>query len=503
MSPSSITSMATLVSPNHDSVLRFAQGASGYYFAGLELTVQNGVTGSWNLVLLSANATSVIQLPTNIVFDRVYAHGNDQYCVRGFLADAVGFALINSYVSGFTHTGYDTQAILAFNSPGPFLISNNYLEATGENIMFGGGDSCTLSGTMWSCNPRIPGVIPSDATITRNWFNKLYPAWHNLPATGPKYDVKNSFEVKNGQRILFDSNVVSYTWMQGQGPNAIVLTPRTGCASSGVTKSGTQPSAANCPNPQAVANDIIITNNHFQHVGRALYGFGVDNYGYPYVTTTSARVLFSNNLATDISAAYGGGGFVAFGNTQKWTIDHNTTINDPYMPCSWEPKTECTAQAVFLEDVYPPSCPTFQTPGCAWLYGPAGNPGLKVTNNIAYGTIGANSDNALMVMSQLPSSADISYNVWVGDTTTGYPASAHFWSPTSTSAPILGAPACNRNYAPSACYRLNWNFVGFVDFDGGNYVLSPNSPFRNAASDGTDIGANIPVVLAATAGVIP
>src|SRR5581483_6948209 len=113
--PSSVPLMPTLVSPNNVAVLQFAPGASGYFFAGLELTVQKGVTGLWNLVLLSANATSVSQLPSNIVFDRVYAHGNDQYCVRGFLADALGFGLVNSYVSGFTHTSYDTQAVLAFN----------------------------------------------------------------------------------------------------------------------------------------------------------------------------------------------------------------------------------------------------------------------------------------------------------------------------------------------------------------------------------------------------
>ncbi|MFN7994662.1 MAG: YncE family protein [Bryobacteraceae bacterium] len=501
VSPSSVAFMPTLVSPNSAPVLQFAPGASGYFFAGIEITVKNGVTGSWNLVLLSANATSVSQLPANIVFDRVYAHGNDQYCVRGFLADALGFGLINSYVSGFTHTSYDTQTVLAFNSPGPFLISNNYLEATGENIMLGGGNACTLSGSTWNCTPRITGVIPSDATITRNWFNKLYSAWNNQPSTGGKYDVKNHFEVKNGQRILLDSNVFSYAWLQGQGVNSIVLTPRTGCASSGVLQSGTQPGPANCPDPQAVANDITITNNQFQHVGGQLYGFGVDNYGYPYVTTTSYRVLFRNNLGTDVSAAYGGGGAVGLGNTQDWTVDHNTSINNPYKPCGWQPTSECATNALFFGDVYPPSCPSFSTPGCTWVYGPAGNPGATITNNLFYGNIGANSDNPLMVMSQLPPSANVSYDVWVGDITTGYPSSAHFWSPVSQSAPVAGAPACSAPYAPAACYGPNWALVGFVDFNGGNYTLSTTSPYHNAASDGTDIGANIPVVLAATAGV--
>jgi hypothetical protein len=50
--------------------------------------------------------------------------------------------------------------------------------------------------------------------------------------------------------------------------------------------------------------------------------------------------------------------------------------------------------------------------------------------------------------------------------------------------------------------------VGFVDFEGGNagtdlagLALSTSSPQHNAATDGMDIGANIPAVLAAINGV--
>ena len=33
--------------------------------------------------------------------------------------------------------------------------------------------------------------------------------------------------------------------------------------------------------------------------------------------------------------------------------------------------------------------------------------------------------------------------------------------------------------------------VGFVNLTGGNYRLSTTSPYRNAASDGADIGCNV------------
>ena len=40
--------------------------------------------------------------------------------------------------------------------------------------------------------------------------------------------------------------------------------------------------------------------------------------------------------------------------------------------------------------------------------------------------------------------------------------------------------------------------VGFVDLEGGNYRLSHSSPYRDAALDGTDIGADIDKIAEAT-----
>ena len=54
----------------------------------------------------------------------------------------------------------DTQAIGGWNGPGPYLIENNYLEAAGENVMFGGAD------------PTIPNLVPSDITLRLNHLIK-------------------------------------------------------------------------------------------------------------------------------------------------------------------------------------------------------------------------------------------------------------------------------------------------------------------------------------------
>ena len=44
-------------------------------------------------------------------------------------------------------------------------------------------------------------------------------------------------------------------------------------------------------------------------------------------------------------------------------------------------------------------------------------------------------------------------------------------------------------------------FVNFNNGNGGDYHLLPSSPYKNAASDGKDLGADIDAILNATANV--
>jgi len=446
--------MPTLSTPNDNSVLVFAEGASGWYFAGINFTVALGVQGLWNLIPLSVGAVTVSQLPSNITFDRVLVHGNDQMCVRGFIADAVDFALINSQVYDFMDTVQDTQAVLAYNSPGPFLIANNYLESTGENIMFGGGGT-----------PTIGGNIPSDITVRLNNLNKL-AAWYHQPApcgtTGQAacYDVKNSFECKDCQRVLVDSNVMSYAFVQGQGECAILN------IFSGFS-----------------AFDVTFSNNLCQYSGG-----GVSLNGF--ATTSTARVLMRNNLMEAISPKWGnteGGCLELAGPTLDVTIDHNTCINSG---------TNGVSTVLYVGD-QPPST----------------NIGFGYTNNIGGGALTADGDNPLMVLEDFPVGANLSYDVFVGDNWPQgcvgcnpaglpYPAVNHFFEATSTATPPGNPAPCNYPAGvSSACVPLNWATVGFVNFVAGNYALASTSPYHNGGSDGADIGANVTAVLAAIASI--
>ena len=79
---------------------------------------------------------------------------------RGIAMNSRHTAVIDSYLSDFKEVGADSQAIAGWNGAGPFRIANNYLEAAGENVMFGGAD------------PTIRDLVPADIEIRRNHFAK-------------------------------------------------------------------------------------------------------------------------------------------------------------------------------------------------------------------------------------------------------------------------------------------------------------------------------------------
>src|SRR4029079_8835004 len=100
------------------------------------------------------------------------------------------------------------QAIAGWNGPGPYTIENNYLQAAGEVILFGGGD------------PYIQNLVPSDISIRYNRVTKS-TSWR-----GQSWVVKNLIELKNAQRVVIDSNVIENNWAAAQDGYGIVLTPR-------------------------------------------------------------------------------------------------------------------------------------------------------------------------------------------------------------------------------------------------------------------------------------
>jgi hypothetical protein len=187
--------------------IRAEAGARGYRLIGLDIGADPSVQSVINLVELgNATDTTVDTVPSDIIIDRSYLHGNDTGNFRrGVAMNGANLALLDSYVANFHDDDSDSQAVAGWNGPGPFKIVNNFLEAASENIIFGGGD------------PAIANLVPSDIEIRRNLSTK------RLDWKAAKVAVKNAFELKNARRVIVEGNVFEHVWTSGQDGTAIVL----------------------------------------------------------------------------------------------------------------------------------------------------------------------------------------------------------------------------------------------------------------------------------------
>jgi hypothetical protein len=263
-------------------------GASNYVFIGIEILPNPRNPERDALYLGRLDATTLAQLPSNIVLDRMYIHADATVGgKRGIDINAINWVIRNSYISGYVFQGADSQAILTINSPGPGLVENNYLEASGENIMVGGGD------------PKIPNVVPSDIVFRGNTFAKPQ-AWKQKRGS-----VKNLFELKLCKHCLAENNVFDGVWPDSQTGYAVQLTNR--------NQDGTA--------PWSTVQDVTMRYNLFKNVeGPILNMLGLDDRaGIPDVQGTN--VVFENNL---ILAATNG--FAVNNGFVPTIIRHNTIV---------------------------------------------------------------------------------------------------------------------------------------------------------------------------------
>lgn len=299
VTPAMAVHMPKLISPNQSPALITASGAHDYVISGLEFTTVPGVVTYATVSLGSGYERSVTDLPTNITIDRCYIHGDPSWGgTRGVALNSRRATVMNSWISDYKSTYADTQAINGFNGPGPFRIENNYLEAAGENIMFGGATS------------SIPNMIPSDIVIRNNTLSKPL-SWRpgSQGYTDTRWVVKNHFELKNAQRVTFDRNILENCWAGAQDGSSILLTVR--------TEYGTM--------PWAVVQDVAITNNIVRRVGNGITFLGYDDDG----TGVTRRITIRNNLFEEIdSVKWGGfGAFLKVVNpTANIVVEHNTVF---------------------------------------------------------------------------------------------------------------------------------------------------------------------------------
>jgi uncharacterized protein YjdB len=398
------------------TVLTTAPGASFYRLLGVEIALAPGVSTLNSLVRLgdpAANQSGGAE-PTDLVLDRVYMHGTASASLtRCVILSSARTAIVDSYLSDAHAVGQDAQAIVGWNGSGPYKIVNNYLEGSGENVMFGGA------------TPTTPGVIPSDIEFRHNHLRKP-AAWQ---ATG--WLVKNLFELKFARRVLVEGNLLEGNWQDGQTGYAINL--KVGASMS-----------------WAATEDVTIRYNRIQNTGAGFSLLGADG-AYKTTVNKLRRITITDNVLDSVNVGvYKGAGSLVkvLDGVSDLLLDHNTLLSGGG-----------AIGTAMLFDTSP-----------ALLNG-------TVRNNLLlrgqYGVKGSGAAEGANTLNTFVPGGAFGQNVLIGSNSTAYPS--------------------------------GWLFASSLSVAG---VASPSDPrlvggtYRNAGTDGRDIGAAVSAVASATAGVI-
>ncbi len=296
VTPADAPRMAKLVAAS-GSVFEAEPGAHHFRLVGLEIAPADGIALN-TIVRLGESESSIDAVPHHFIIDRCYIHGDAKLGGRrGVALNASHAAVIDSYLSDFKERTVDAQAIAGWNGPGPFKIARNFLEASGENVMFGGAD------------PRIANLVPADIEVVQNHMAKPLRWKKDDPAfEGTEWSVKNLFELKNARRVSVDGNLLEYNWPHAQNGFAILFTVRN------------QDGGA----PWSVVEDVTFSNNLVRHVAAGINVLGRDD-NHPSQQTR--RIAIRNNMFLDVGGRWGNGRlFQLLNGTSAIAIDHNTAM---------------------------------------------------------------------------------------------------------------------------------------------------------------------------------
>lgn len=288
--------MPTLRSPNGAAALATRPGAHHWKLQWLAFEANAG--GANDIILLgdgSDQQRTLSSVPHHLILDGLIIRGDEAAGQkRGIALNSAATIVRNSDIRNIKAAGQDSQAICGWNGPGPYIIENNYLEAAGENVMFGGAD------------PAIPDLVPSDITFRRNYVTKPLE-WRDESS---RWTVKNLFELKNARRVLIEGNVFEHNWHAAQTGYAILFTP--------MNQDGRA--------PWTVVSDVTFQFNIVRHVSSAINILGYD---YQAASRQTRGIVIRHNLFYDVdSARWGGDGrFLMLGDeAADILIDHNTVL---------------------------------------------------------------------------------------------------------------------------------------------------------------------------------
>jgi len=450
-----------------------ASGAHHFKFLGVEFLSMASNADETIIVQLGHNdstQTTLAQCPHDLIFDRCLAHTNSssQTTRRAFALNCGYTEITNSRIYDIKEpltTTSDSQAVAIANGPGPFTVSNCYLEAASETILIGGVPL------------NIPNLIPSNLTVTRNYIAKPL-AWETQ-----SWNVKNLFELKAGQHVSLDGNRLENCWNQAGSFYGTAIS----------IKKIAQPDQGNT---WTITDDVHLNNNVVSNVGIGLALAGsTEADGSWTVAGWPKNVTFHNNLVDKITATDqvpGNKGMFLQHTSGDFNthIDHNSVFGDFLSTNSSRIFDIGTAVSgpysgySFTNNIVQKGQYAFKTPngdnqlGFNYYFTDAGVPSAVYKKNVTKGVVSSDMINATHGRTY-PGDWDLSPFLNTG-----------LAFPSSLTTVLVNPTTPGSNYAG---YKvLGWDqATNFTTY-----------PYHNSGTDGKDIGCDIDYVNSCTSGCV-
>lgn len=287
--------------------LKIKSNVSKLRFIGIKFEpVQQTTTDQFSIIEVGElNQTSLSTNPQKIIFQHTVMNPPNNTMVRhGMANEGYKVAVISSWygniqVACIPNSGCfsDSNAIYSINGRGSHVYNNSYIEASSENILYGGD------------TVRVDGHTPTNIEIRRNYFYKR-PDWKPNPV--PLYNIKNLIEFKFARRVYLEGNVFKNHWLGADGGQA-----------HGINING----IVEVESPWTVSEDIIFENNKIINVPSGVLlstnnGTGVSGYD----GRKSNNIRFKNILFDEFNAD--GPKRLAIANRVEYALfDHVTQID--------------------------------------------------------------------------------------------------------------------------------------------------------------------------------
>ena len=271
-------------------------GASHYRITGVELSATPAVTSINAIVRFGEGSglqNTVASIANNLILDRVWIHGSStMHMNRCLLLNSATSAVVDSWLADCHSNQGESQAIVGWNGPGPYLIQNNHLEAGHEVVVFGGGTA------------TITNQSPSDITLRGNHITRP-TAWKGV------WQVKNLLETKHVRRLLVEGNVFENNWIDAQAGFAILF------------KSENQ----NNDNPWTTSSDITVRYNRIRNTGNG-FNLAANPSGMPAIP--AQRIVITDNIIENVGVGiFTGSGHTLqlLGDLRDVVMRHNTVTS--------------------------------------------------------------------------------------------------------------------------------------------------------------------------------